>query len=315
MALPQAERHPHHPVNTGYRLALAGLITLGFVGFEAAAGWYANSLALLTDAAHNLTDALALGLTWYAHRLADRPANADKTFGYHRAGILVALVNSTTLVLIALGIFHEAWGRFFAPPTVASDVLMSVGVAAFLVNLLTAWMVSHGSEHDLNLHSAFLHLLGDVFSTVGAIAAGIGIWFTGKFWLDPAVSVLIGLLILWNAWTILRETLTILLESTPADIDMSQIVRDILSVKGVLGVHDLHVWSISRSLKMLSAHVVVEDISLSQATVIQRNIRVTMLENYGVAHCTLQMECEGCDPDTLYCNISSSSHSHHGHDH
>ena len=315
MALPQAERHPHHPVNTGYRLALAGLITLGFVGFEAAAGWYANSLALLTDAAHNLTDALALGLTWYAHRLADRPANADKTFGYHRAGILVALVNSTTLVLIALGIFHEAWGRFFAPPTVASDVLMSVGVAAFLVNLLTAWMVSHGSEHDLNLHSAFLHLLGDVFSTVGAIAAGVGIWFTGKFWLDPAVSVLIGLLILWNAWTILRETLTILLESTPADIDMSQIVRDILSVKGVLGVHDLHVWSISRSLKMLSAHVVVEDISLSQATVIQRNIRVTMLENYGVAHCTLQMECEGCDPDTLYCNISSSSHSHHGHDH
>ena len=315
MALPQAERHPHHPVNTGYRLALAGLITLGFVGFEAAAGWYANSLALLTDAAHNLTDALALGLTWYAHRLADRPANADKTFGYHRAGILVALVNSTTLVLIALGIFHEAWGRFFAPPTVASDVLMSVGVAAFLVNLLTAWMVSHGSEHDLNLHSAFLHLLGDVFSTVGAIAAGVGIWFTGKFWLDPAVSVLIGLLILWNAWTILRETLTILLESTPAGIDMSQIVRDILSVKGVLGVHDLHVWSISRSLKMLSAHVVVEDISLSQATVIQRNIRVTMLENYGVAHCTLQMECEGCDPDTLYCNISSSSHSHHGHDH
>ena len=315
MALPQAERHPHHPVNTGYRLALAGLITLGFVGFEAAAGWYANSLALLTDAAHNLTDALALGLTWYAHRLADRPANADKTFGYHRAGILVALVNSTTLVLIALGIFHEAWGRFFAPPTVASDVLMSVGVAAFLVNLLTAWMVSHGSEHDLNLHSAFLHLLGDVFSTVGAIAAGIGIWFTGKFWLDPAVSVLIGLLILWNAWTILRETLTILLESTPAGIDMSQIVRDILSVKGVLGVHDLHVWSISRSLKMLSAHVVIDDISISQATVIQRNIRVAMHENYGVAHRTLQMECEGCDPDTLYCNISSSSHSHHGHDH
>ena len=315
MALPQAERHPHHPVNTGYRLALAGLITLGFVGFEAAAGWYANSLALLTDAAHNLTDALALGLTWYAHRLADRPANADKTFGYHRAGILVALVNSTTLVLIAFGIFHEAWGRFFSSPPVASDVLMSVGTAAFLVNLLTAWMVSHGSEHDLNLHSAFLHLLGDVFSTVGAIAVGVGIWLTGKFWLDPAVSVLIGLLILWNAWTILRETLTILLESTPADIDMSQIVRDILSVKGVLGVHDLHVWSISRSLKMLSAHVVIEDISISQATVIQRNIRVAMHGNYGVAHCTLQMECEGCDPDTLYCNIASSTHSHPGHDH
>jgi len=303
-----AHEHHHHPhTNTGLRLALAWAVTLGFVGFEAAAGWYANSLALLTDAAHNLTDALALGLSWYAHRLAGRPAHAGKTFGYHRAGILAALANSSTLALIAFGIFHEAWGRFLAPSAVASDVLMSVGAAAFAVNLLTAWLVSHGSDHDLNLRSAFLHLLGDVFSTLGAIAAGFGIWLTGKFWLDPLASALIGLLILWNAWAILRETVDILLEATPEDIDMSLMVRDLLQVEGVRGVHDLHVWSISRSLRMLSAHVVIDDVPVSQAAALQRRLGWLMHERYDIDHSTLQLECEGCDPDALYCDIANAA--------
>lgn len=312
-----AHEHEHHPHNhsmVGYRLALAGVITLGFVGFEAFAGWYANSLALLTDAAHNLTDALALGVSWYAHRLASRPAHAGNTYGYHRVGILAALVNSSTLALISFGIFHEAWGRFHAPPQVASDVLMSVGAAAFVVNLVTAWLVSYGSEHDLNLHSAFLHLLGDVFSTLGALAAGVGIWLTGQYWLDPAASVLIGVLILWNAWTILRETGAILLEATPDDIDMSLMVRDFLQVPGVHGVHDLHVWSLSRSLRMLSAHVVVEDVSLSEASALQRRLKSIMHERYAIDHSTLQLECEGCEPDDLYCDITRHNHGNGNHD-
>ena len=301
--MPHTHQNHHHGnhVSTGFRLALAGVLTLGFVCFEAVAGLYANSLALLTDAVHNLTDVLALGLSWYAHRLSIRPANANKTFGYHRVGILVALLNSTALVIIAFGIFHEAWGRFSAPPVVDSYVLISVGSAALFVNLFTAWLVSHGSENDLNLHSAFLHLLGDVFSTIGTIAAGVGIWLTGKFWLDPAASSLIALLILWNAWNILGETLTILLESTPADIDMSKMVEDFLQVEGVLGVHDLHVWSLSRSLRMLSAHVQVLDIPISQASLIQAQIRDVINKEYGIEHCTLQMECEGCDNGRLYC--------------
>jgi len=298
----------HHHQRTGFRLALAGVITVGFVGFEAAAGIYANSLALLTDAAHNFTDALALGLSWYAHRLATRPAHSGKTYGYHRAGILVALFNSTTLAIIAFGIFHEAWGRFLEPPQVAPNVLMAVGVLAFVVNLLTAWLVSHGSEHDLNLRSAFIHLLGDVFSSFGAIAAGIGIWLTGKLWLDPAASVLIGLLILWNAWAILRETVAILLESTPEDIDMSLMVRDFLQVQGVHGVHDLHVWSISRKLRILSAHVLIDNIPISQTSGIQARLISIMRQRYGIAHSTLQFECEGCDPDALYCDIGVKNH-------
>lgn len=287
-----------------FRLALSMTLTLGFVGFEALAGYRANSLALVTDAAHNLTDVMALALSWFAIRIAGQPANSRKTFGYHRVGILVAFINSTVLALIAFGVMYEAYRRYSAPPVVQAEVLIWVGSAAFVVNLVTAWLVSHGSEHDLNLRSAFLHLLGDVFSTLGAVIAGIGIWLTGLNWLDPAASALIGLLIFWNAWTILRETVEILLESAPRDIDMSIMVRDLLRVPGVRGVHDLHVWSISKSLRMLSAHVLTDDQSISGGAVILAGIKEVISRNYGISHSTLQLECVGCDPDHLYCDLA-----------
>jgi len=315
--------HQHDAAGNGNsraRLALSLLVTLAFVVFEAIAGIYANSLALLTDAAHNLTDVLALALSWWALRLADQPAHAGKTYGYHRAGILAAMVNSSSLVVIAIGIFYESYRRLLEPPPVAEDILMTVGAAAFVVNGLTAWLVSHGSEHDLNLRSAFVHLMGDLFSSVGAVAAGVAIWLTGINWFDPLASVLIGLLIVWNAWTILRETLEILLESTPRDIDMSQVVRDLMQIEGVRGVHDLHVWSISKSLRMLSAHIVTDDIPISQGVLIQRRVNNFMGERYGIAHSTLQLECEGCEPDLLYCDITrANGHTrvdcHAGHSH
>ncbi|HYE34747.1 cation diffusion facilitator family transporter [Methylocaldum sp.] len=289
---------------TKFRLGLSIVLTVAFVVFEALAGLIANSLALLTDAAHNLTDVVALVLSWYALHLAEQPSHAGKTFGYHRVGILVALINSTTLTLIAAGIFYEAYQRFISPPPVAVDILIAVGAAAFVINLVTAWLVSHGSEHDLNLRSVFIHLLGDVFSTAGAVFAGIGIWLTGLYWLDPLASVLIGLLILWNAWIILRETIDILLESTPRDIEMSSMVRDLLQIEGVKGVHDLHVWSISKSFRLLSAHIVIDDVLVSQAALIQHEIKEMIIGHYGIGHCTLQLECEGCDPDSLYCDIN-----------
>ena len=209
---------------TTKRLALSLGLTAAFVVIEIIAGIFGNSLALLTDAAHNFTDVIALGLSWYAVKLATQPAHAGKTFGYHRVGILVALVNSTTLVLIALGIFYEAWHRFLAPPEVDSTILIGVGALAFLINAGTAWLVKSGSEHDLNLRSTFLHLMGDVLSTLGAVVAGIIIAFTNWNWLDPLVSVLIGVFILWNAWGILRQSIHILLESTPESIDMDSMV-------------------------------------------------------------------------------------------
>jgi cobalt-zinc-cadmium efflux system protein len=297
---------------TSSRLLLSLGLTALFVVFEAAAGILGNSLALLTDAAHNLTDVIALALSWQALRLAARPANANKTFGYHRAGILVALVNSTTLVVIALGIFYEAYRRFSAPPAVNPEILVGVGLVAFIINLVTAWMVKAGSEHDLNLRSAFVHLMGDVLSTVGAVAAGIVIYFTNWNWLDPLVSVFIGLLILWNAWGILRETVDILLESTPRDVDLTRMVGELTQLKGVLGVHDLHVWSITQGLRTMSAHILTEDISISAGKSIQADINELVAHRYNIAHATLQLECVGCHPD-LYCDLCAPGSEAGGH--
>jgi len=295
---------------TTSRLALSLILTLGFVFIEAVAGIIGNSLALLTDAAHNLTDVIALGLSWYAIRLTSQPANGRKTFGYHRVGILVALINSTTLVVISLGIFYEAWHRFVNPPEVQSGILIGVGAIAVIINLVTALLVHKGSEHDLNIRSAFVHLMGDVISTVGAVIAGIIIYFTGANWLDPFVSVLIGFLILYNAWGILRDSVDILLEATPRDVDTGKLVHDVMQVNGVLGVHDLHVWSISQNLRTMSAHILTNDVSISTGAEIQRQINEVVFHHYNIAHATLQLECVDCLPDSLYCGISEINHMH-----
>ena len=289
---------------TSSRLSLSLFLTLAFVFIEAAAGIFANSLALLTDAAHNLTDVIALGLSWYAIRLTAQPANAHKTYGYHRAGILVALVNSTTLVLIALGIFYEAYQRFISPPEVQSGILIGVGLIALIINLLTARLIHRGSEQDLNLRSAFVHLVGDVISTVGAVIAGVIIYFTNANWLDPFVSVLIGFLILYNAWSILRDAMDILLESTPRDVDIKTMVKDIVQVEGVLGVHDLHVWSLTQNLRTMSAHILTDDLPISAGVNIQRQINEIVFHRYNIAHATLQLECIDCLPNSLYCDLN-----------
>lgn len=295
---------------TTRRLSLSLFLTLVFVVIEAGAGILANSLALLTDAAHNLTDVIALGLTWFAVRITAQPANAQKTYGYHRAGILVALVNSTTLVLIALGIFYEAYRRFMSPPEVESGILIGVGLIAVVINLVTAMLVHRGSQHDLNLRSAFVHLMGDVLSTVGAVIAGVIIYFTGANWLDPLVSVLIGFLILYNAWGILRDAIDILLEATPRDVNIKEMVQDIIEVDGVLGIHDIHVWSLTQSLRTMSAHILTDDRHISAGGVIQRQINEILLHRYNIAHATLQLECVDCFPESLYCDLNGHFHVH-----
>lgn len=291
---------------TGSRLALALVITLAFVLVEAVAGWYANSLALLSDAGHNLTDVFALALSWVAIRLAQRPSSAHHSFGFHRAGILAALVNSLTLILISCWIFYEAYQRLVTPPEVKPVLIVVVGVLALAVNLATALMIRAGSQHDLNVRSAFVHLMGDVFSTAGAILAGVIILFTDWYWLDPVVSILIGGLIMWNAWKILRETVDILLESTPRDVDVEQLVADMSRVQGVRGVHDLHVWSINQSLRTLSAHIVTDDQAISAGATLQRGLNELLVHEYGIAHATLQLECADCTPNCIYNAITQN---------
>ena len=313
MTKEHSHAHPHFgdvAKQTTSHLALSLFLTLAFVIFEAAAGIFGNSLALLTDAGHNLTDVIALGLSWFAIRLTAQPANARKTYGYHRAGILAAVINSTTLILIALGVFYEAYKRFNTPSEVNTGILIGVGIIAVIINLITALLVRSGSEKDLNIRSAFVHLMGDVFSTIGAVIAGVIIYFTKANWLDPMVSVLIGFLILYNAWGILRDAMDILLESTPRDVDIKTMVDDLMKVEGVLGVHDLHVWSLTQNLRTMSVHILIENISISAGADIQRKVNEILYHRYNVGHATLQLECVGCDPDSLYCDITEDNHVH-----
>ena len=292
---------------TGTRIVISLVVTLCFVLIEAIAGYWANSLALLTDAAHNLTDVLALGLSWYAIQLAARPSSPRRTYGYHRVGILIALFNSTTLVVIALGIFYEAYQRLITPGQVQAETLTIVAAIAFLVNAGTAWLVQRGSESDLNLRSVFVHLASDAVSTFAAIIAGIGIALTRMVWLDPLVSIFIGLLILWNGWSIIRETMGILLEGTPRDVDLNDILTDLVDIEGVRGVHDLHVWSITQNMRSLSAHIATDDISISQSIPIRDKINDVLYHKYSIAHATLQFECVDCDPMTLYCDLEQAN--------
>lgn len=300
--------HSHNANVNAQRMLLALGITLAFVVFEIIAGLYANSLALLTDAAHNVTDVIALALSWYALRVAARPANENKTFGYHRVGIVVALINGLSLVLISLYIFYEAVERLLNPLIVEDSILIVVALIAFFVNAGTALLVLRGSENDLNQRSAFLHLAGDAVATLGAFIAGIGIFLTGWNWLDPLASILIAALILWNVWGIVREALDILLESTPRDVDVNALVRAIKKVPGVRGVHDLHVWSLAQNLRALSAHILTDDVMISQGAQVQREVNELLHEQYGIAHATLQLECRDCEPDALYCEMREHSH-------
>jgi cobalt-zinc-cadmium efflux system protein len=295
---------------TTKRLALSLSLTAIFVVVEVVAGIFSNSLALLTDAAHNFTDVIALGLSWYALRIAAEPANDGKTYGYHRVGILVALVNSTTLILIAAGIFYEAYHRFLSPPEVNAPILIGVGIVAFIINLVTALLIKKGSENDLNLRSAFLHLMGDVMSTLGAVIAGVLIFLTKWNWLDPLVSVLIGVFIVWSAWGILRQTIHILLESVPENVNIPHMVGELRTVQGVRDIHDLHVWSISENLRMLSAHVVIDNVSIGEGVSIQQNINELLTHGYNIQHATLQLECESCQSGELFCKITKHHHIH-----
>jgi len=302
-----AHSHSHTAASTTpRRLAIALVLTVAFVVFEGLAGWFSNSLALLTDAAHNFSDALALGLSWWALSVSLRPASDSRTYGYHRVGILVALLNATTLIGLSLVVAYEALGRLAAPPAVQEQTIIAVAIVGFFLNGGIAWSLHKASKNDVNVRSTFIHMAGDALSTVGVILAGTGIALFGWRWLDPAASILIAVMILWSSWGIIRETVDILLEATPRDIDMGAVVRDMLDISGVRSVHDLHVWSISSSLRALSMHVLTDNIPIADGAHIQHDINQMLARKYAIAHATLQLECVGCEPDVLYCELTEA---------
>ncbi len=273
-------------------LILTGLILVA----EVVGGLVTHSLALLSDAGHVLLDMLALGMSYAALRLAARPADDRHSYGFHRFQVLAALANGVLLFLMAFGILREAWARFRSPEPVLAGPMLIVAVIGLGVNLVVMRVLGDHDHEDLNTRSAFLHVLGDMLSSVGVIVAGIVILLTGWTAADPLVSVLIGVVILTGAGRVLRAATHILLEGTPEGVHPQQVAAALREQPGVSNVHDLHIWTVSPGYMALSAHVVLEDRSLAEAQGTQALLRQILAERFNIRHTTLQVECAACDP-------------------
>ncbi len=307
--------HAHAGSSTGRLLGLAVALTLAFVAGEAAASWWANSLALLSDAGHNFADALSLALSWYAVRVARRTSDARRTYGYHRVGILAALVNAVSLVVISLLIFWEAVQRLRRPEPVQGGAMIAVALAAVLLNGVISFWLHGAAKHDLNVRSAYLHMLGDAVSALGVVAAGAVVVVTGAAVADPVVSILIGGLILWSSWGILSEAVNILLEAVPRGVDMTALEQDIRDVPGVQGVHDLHVWTVASGMVACSCHILVAEQSVRSGQQVLRAVAEMLERRHGITHTTVQVEVEGCEPNDMYCTLRPAHEDHPGHHH
>jgi cobalt-zinc-cadmium efflux system protein len=257
---------------------------------EVVGGILTNSLALLADAGHMLSDAASLALALFAMWIAQRPPTAERTYGYYRAEILAALFNGASLVAISVYIFYEAYQRFAEPPEVTGPLMMGIAVGGLVINLIGLWLLHGGRADNLNVRGAWLHVLGDTLGSVGAIGAGALIWAFGWNWADPLASVIIAVLILFSAWNLLKESVAVLMEGAPGHIDVDDVRDAIRGVEGVQAVHDLHVWTISSGLVSLSAHVDVA--SLDNYAHLLGHLRHMLDDEFGIGHSTIQIEPE-----------------------
>ena len=286
-------------------LALNGLIILGeFIG-----GVLLNSIGLMSDAGHNFVDQGALFLALYAHLITRRPASETRTFGYHRAGVIAAFLNSFILLLTALGIALLSVNRLWQPVPVDGGWIMGIAAASFAANLSIALLLQRGAKDDLNIRSAFWHMLGDAWVSLGVVLSGGAIWLTGWNILDPLVSFLVVGAILHGAWPIFKESMEVLLESTPPAISASHVAATIESIPGVKNVHDLHIWAVEPRLIMLTSHVMIDESrpSLELLQLIQSRITV----DFGIRHMTIQLETECCDPDDIHCDLRKLAEQSH----
>ena len=286
--------HRHAAPNTSRLLGVSLVITAAYIVITLIAGIRAHSLALLSEAGHNLSDFLALLLSWVAVYVQTLQPSDTKTYGYHRAGVLAAFVNAITLVVVSIFIFIEAIHRLRQPVAVQAALMMWVAGAGVVMNGLIAALL-HGKSHDVNVRSAFIHMLGDTLSTASVIIGGVAIQLTGQNWIDPALSFAIGTLILWSSFGIVRETLNILLEGMPRGLKTDQVTAEIARIAGVRDVHDLHVWSIGSEIHALSCHISIDDIPPSASERILRDVKERLRNRFKILHTTIQFEHLVCD--------------------
>ncbi|WP_029268318.1 cation diffusion facilitator family transporter [Virgibacillus alimentarius] len=294
--------HSHHHTNNVRVLFFSFLIIFIFMIIEAIGGFLTNSLALLSDAGHMLSDAAALGLSLIAFKIGERKATEEKTYGYKRFEIIAAFINGITLIAISLYIFYEAFHRFVEPPNVSAS-MMIIAFIGLVVNIVVAWMLMRGDSKDnLNIKSALLHVLGDLLGSIGAIVAGLLIFFFNWNIADPIASVLVSVLILYSGIRITKDAIHILMEGKPNHVDVDELKKSLSELDGVENVHDLHVWSITSEFPAMSCHLVVGDDIDRDHLLVEANKVVT--SNFQIAHCTLQIEgshinihekCDSCD--------------------
>ncbi len=303
-----------HYLELGRKMKLAVVLTGCTLLAEIIGGIVANSLALLSDAGHVLTDFVALGLSWFALVQASRPASSRMTFGYHRLGIITALVNALSLVGIVIYIFIEAYQRWKNPEPVNSSIMFIVAVLGLAVNVIVALWLHAESKENLNVRSAFWHAAGDGLASVGVMVGSILIYLTGANQIDTIVSLVIGGIIAFPAFKLIKEVYNILMEASPSHVDSSKLAREITSVPGVKGVHDLHIWSVAPGLHMLSGHILIEDLPIKKGTEISNNVSKMLEDKYHIGHCTIQLECESCESSDLFCSLEPQ-HEHKEHKH
>ena len=265
---------------------------------EAIGGWLTNSLALLADAGHMLTDVGALSLTLFAIWFASRPATSQKTYGYYRSEILAAFVNGVALVLLSFWIIYEAVRRLSDPPALAGEHLTLIAAGGLIVNIIAAFLLHSSHKHDLNIRGAFLHVIGDLLGSVAAMAAGLLVLLFGWLWADPAVSIVISLIIIASAWRLILDSVNVLLEGTPRHISLAAVETAILETPGVGGVHDLHVWTISSGIDALSAHISHDD-SVAHSELLAV-VRGKLHDLFGIDHLTIQMETLELEAEAVY---------------
>ena len=318
-----SHEHEHSHSHSGNKkvLRVSFIVIAVFMVVEIVGGLLTNSLALLSDAGHMFSDAAALGLSLLAFHFGERPGSRSNTFGYKRFEILAALLNGLTLMLIAVWIVYEAVGRFANPPEIATTGMLVVSVIGLLVNIFVAWYMHRGgdTEENINMRGAYLHVLGDLLGSVGAIAAAVLMMAFGWRWADPLASVIVALLIAKSGWGVLKSSSHILMEGAPANLHCDDIVAEIKKVNGVESVHDLHIWTITSGLHALSCHIVVDgSLSVAEAEQIVYEVE-HQLQHQNISHVTVQTESRAHGHgDDLLCSMpghNHNAHGHHGHAH
>ena len=291
----------HHGIEVSQKLIVATVFTIVFVVVEIFFGYSAHSLALISDAFHNFTDAVALVIALVAVRLERRPPTDEKSFGYQRAGILAAFINAGTLVALTAYIVIEAVQRLEKPEPVASTAMLIVATVALVLNSAITLALRREGKRDVNIRSAVVHMLGDAISSIGIVGAAILIQVTGSPRWDSAISIAIGALILWSSWGILRETVNLLLEGTPSGIDPADVIVALGEVDGVQGVHHLHIWALGPSRPALSCHLMVGDVPVRTTAAMLDQVTSMLHLRYGIVHATVQFEFVECAAGDPYC--------------